>query len=86
MITEDQGDAIAFLSKPETYGLAAPVETMETHISRIFLAGERAYKMKRALKLPYVDFSTPNLRLAACERKSNSTTGQPPASISASAV
>lgn len=69
MITEDQGDAIAFLSKPETYGLAAPVETMETHISRIFLAGERAYKMKRALKLPYVDFSTPNLRLAACEKE-----------------
>ena len=69
MITEDQSDAIAFLSKPETYGLAVPVETMETHISRIFLAGDRAYKMKRAVKLPYADFSTPSLRLAACEKE-----------------
>jgi uncharacterized protein len=69
MITEDQGDAIAFLSKPDTYGLTAPVEIMETHISRIFLAGDRAYKMKRAVKLPYADFSTASLRLAACDKE-----------------
>jgi aminoglycoside phosphotransferase family enzyme len=25
--------------------------------------------MKRAVKLPYVDFSTPALRLAACEKE-----------------
>lgn len=66
----DQTAAIAFLSEPATLGITAPVTTIETHISRIFLAGERAFKMKRAVKLPYVDFSTPGLRLAACRKES----------------
>ncbi|MFH1794946.1 MAG: AAA family ATPase [Pseudomonadota bacterium] len=69
MITEDQTDAIAFLTNPVSHGLTEPVETMETHISRIFLAGDRAFKAKRAVKLPYVDFSTPALRLAACRKE-----------------
>ena len=45
----------------------APPEKRETHISIILLSGERAFKLKRALHLPYADFSTPQLRLAACE-------------------
>lgn len=69
MITDEQTAAIAFLTHPATHGLTGPVETMETHISHIVLAGERAFKMKRAVKLPYVDFSTPALRLAACEKE-----------------
>ncbi|AYG63580.1 AAA family ATPase [Rhizobium jaguaris] len=66
MIVDDQRAAIAFLSDPKSYGLDSPVEVIETHISRIFLAGGRAYKMKKAVKLPYVDFSTAPLRLNAC--------------------
>ena len=62
---DDQADTVAFLADPSTYG-GAPVEMIETHISRIFLAGDRAWKMKRAVRLPYADFSTPSLRLAAC--------------------
>ncbi|SMH51760.1 AAA family ATPase [Mesorhizobium australicum] len=69
MITDEQTDAIAFLTDPSTHGVTGPVETIETHISHIVLAGERAFKMKRAVKLPYVDFSTPALRLAACEKE-----------------
>lgn len=69
MIPDNQTKAIAFLVEPATYGAAGPVETMETHISRIFLAGGRAFKMKRAVKLPYADFSTPDLRLAACQKE-----------------
>ena len=64
----EQTDVIAFLSDPATHRGAA-VETMETHISYIFLAGDRAYKMKRAVRLPYADFSTPGLRLAACQKE-----------------
>lgn len=72
----DQTDTVAFLAKPATHGIAAPIETIETHISRIFLAGDRAFKMKRAVKLPYADFSTPELRLASCRKEVelNSTT------------
>jgi aminoglycoside phosphotransferase family enzyme/predicted kinase len=64
----EQADAIAFLSDPGTHKGAA-VETMETHISYIFLAGRCAYKMKRAVRLPYADFSTPDLRLATCRKE-----------------
>ena len=65
-----QSEAIAFLTDPSTHGLGAgKVEVIETHISVVVLAGERAYKLKRAVKLPYVDFSTVALRLALCERE-----------------
>lgn len=72
----DQTDAVAFLSDPAALGIITPVETIETHISRIFLASDSAFKMKRAVKLPYVDFSTPELRFAACRKEVelNSTT------------
>ena len=40
-----------------------------TRISRIFLSGDRAYKMKRSVLFPYVDFSTPELRLSACRKE-----------------
>jgi aminoglycoside phosphotransferase family enzyme/predicted kinase len=69
MIVEDQSQVVRFLSDPKTHGGAGAVETMETHISRIFLVGDRAYKMKRAVKLPYVDFSTPARRREACRRE-----------------
>lgn len=69
MITDDQKAVTSFLGDAASYCLAGPVEVMETHISRIFLVGDRAFKMKRAVKLPYVDFSTPALRVAACEKE-----------------
>jgi len=69
MITEDQTDIVKFLSQAGSYGLPGPVEFIETHISRIFLVGDRAFKMKRAVKLPYVDFSTAGLRLGYCEKE-----------------
>lgn len=62
----DQTDVVAFLADPASHARGGPVETMTTHISRIFLAGDRALKLKRAVSLPYADFSTPELRLAAC--------------------
>ncbi|MBP2233563.1 aminoglycoside phosphotransferase family enzyme/predicted kinase [Sinorhizobium kostiense] len=68
MVAEDQSESIAYL---EALRFAAKdaVERIETHISYIFLVGDLAYKMKRAVKLPYVDFSTPRLRLEACEKE-----------------
>ncbi|MCG7506047.1 AAA family ATPase [Mesorhizobium retamae] len=69
MITENQQPVIEMMSNPASYGKLGPVEKIETHISQIFLVGQRAFKLKRAVKLPYVDFSTPALRLAACEKE-----------------
>lgn len=63
-----QADAIAFLSRPGTYGAGvAEVRRIETHISVVFLAGPRAFKLKKAVRYPYLDFSTLERRRAACE-------------------
>jgi aminoglycoside phosphotransferase family enzyme/predicted kinase len=66
-----QQQVIDFLSSPATYGLAGDraVERIETHGAYVFLAGDHAYKLKRAIKFPYMDFSTPDRRRAVCERE-----------------
>ncbi len=64
----DQDEVIAFLADPATHGGAA-VERVDTHISRIFLAGDRVWKMKRALRTNYLDFSTLERREASCRRE-----------------
>jgi uncharacterized protein len=65
-----QGAIVAFLSHPGSYpGYSGDVDRIETHGALIFLAGERAYKLKRAVKLPYLDFSTLEKRRIAIERE-----------------
>lgn len=44
-------------------------ELVETHISWVLLTGELAYKLKKPLHLPFVDYSTPALRLHFCEEE-----------------
>jgi aminoglycoside phosphotransferase family enzyme/predicted kinase len=66
MITEDQSDVVTLLSLPTTHG-GAPVERIETHTSIVFLAGERAWKLKRAVRYDYLDYSTADRRRAMCE-------------------
>lgn len=66
-MNDEQQEVVAFLRDPESYPPgAAPVEVVETHASRVFLAGAYAYKLKRAVKYAYLDFSTLALRLASC--------------------
>ena len=43
------------------------VERRETHASIIFLAGALAYKLKRAVRYPYLDYSSAALRRRFCE-------------------
>jgi len=65
---DDQQDVIAFLSDPSSYGKGVDrVEIIETHVSLVFLAGDCAYKLKQAVKYPYLDFSTAERRRRACE-------------------
>jgi len=67
---EDQAAVIVFLMRPESYAdRPAEVSRIDTHGAAIFLAGHRAYKLKRAVKLAYLDFSTPEKRKAVCERE-----------------
>jgi aminoglycoside phosphotransferase family enzyme len=58
---------VEFLSRPEAYRHApAVVEPRETHMSWVFLAGDRVYKLKKPVRFPYLDFSTLPQREAAC--------------------
>jgi aminoglycoside phosphotransferase family enzyme len=58
---------VDFLSRPLAYGHApSTVDRRETHMSWVFLAGERAYKLKKPVRFPYLDFSTLQRREAAC--------------------
>ncbi|MCO5165432.1 MAG: AAA family ATPase [Planctomycetes bacterium] len=43
------------------------VEVVQTHISVVFLAGERVYKLKKPVDLGFVDYSTLDRRRACCE-------------------
>ena len=65
-MTDDQHDVAAFLADPATHG-GAPVERVDTHGAIVFIAGERAFKLKRAVKFSYLDYSTVARRRAACE-------------------
>lgn len=67
-ITEDQIRVIEFLAAPSTHHGAA-VERIETHISIVFLAGPRAWKLKRAVQFDYIDASTPERRKVLCEKE-----------------
>ncbi len=68
MIVEDQHELIEFLSQPSAY--PAPVDAVEridTHSATVFLVGPHAYKLKRAVRYDYLDFSTLARRRTFCE-------------------
>ncbi|MEF2072487.1 AAA family ATPase [Consotaella aegiceratis] len=65
MAITDEDEIIAFLASDEGFGPSKP-EIVRTHISVVLLTDDRAIKLKRAVTLPYADFSTPQRRLEAC--------------------
>jgi len=66
MGTEDQTAIVDFLGASSTHG-GMTVERIDTHSSIVFLAGTRAWKLKRAVRFDYLDFSTPDRRKVLCE-------------------
>jgi uncharacterized protein len=65
---ELQQPIIDFLADPASYGLSpgTRIERIDTHCASVFLAGERAFKLKRAVRFAYLDFSTLALREQSC--------------------
>jgi hypothetical protein len=62
-----QAKVLEFMGRPEAYAPPpATVERIETHASIVFLAGAFAYKVKRAVKYNFLDFSTLERRRQAC--------------------
>lgn len=68
-VAENQAEVIGFLSDPASHVRADGVECVETHGNFVFLAGPDAWKIKRDVRFPYMDFSTIEKRQAACERE-----------------
>lgn len=75
-----QADVLAFLGNPESYPHRPhTVERIETHGAYVFLAGDQVFKIKRAVQFSYMNFSTLDLRRAACEREISINKPQAPA-------
>ncbi len=66
--SSEQDSVIAGLERPQAYGPGVDtVARIDTHAAIIFLAGAHAYKMKRTIRLPYLDYSTIERRRAALQ-------------------
>ncbi|RDK06394.1 AAA family ATPase [Cupriavidus lacunae] len=64
----DDAALTAALQQPDAYPHPAPaVQVIETHISRVFLAGGFAYKVRKPVRFDFVDFSTAQARRDDCE-------------------
>jgi aminoglycoside phosphotransferase family enzyme/predicted kinase len=61
----DQTPIFALLGDTATHG-GRDVRRFDTHASSVFLAGDRALKVKRAVRFPFLNYSTLEKRKAAC--------------------
>ena len=58
---------VRFLSQPDAYSHSVgQVTCRETHMSWVFLAGDKVYKLKKPVRFPYLDFSTLAHREITC--------------------
>ena len=83
MKAADSGDAlsshearaafVAAMQAPGAYalppGARAPIDLVETHVSWIFLTGTHAYKVKKPLRLSFLDYSTAARREHFCREE-----------------
>src|SRR5271167_928438 len=59
-------EMFGFLGDPASH-VGQKVQRSDTHAASVFLAGDRALKVKRAVRFPFLDYSTLEKRKAACE-------------------
>lgn len=68
-VVADQEAAFALLADPATHGIDGDVRRIDTHGAAVFLAGPDVYKVKRAVRFSFMDFSTLEKRRRACARE-----------------
>ncbi len=66
-VVADQSAVFEFLGNPASHAHPGPVARIDTHGAAVFLVGPDAYKVKRAVAFPFMDFSTVEKRRIACE-------------------
>jgi len=58
------------LLDPQVWPTAGPtLERVETHISRLYFTGARVYKLKKPVRLPFLDYSSLEQRKHCCEEE-----------------
>lgn len=65
-VAEEQAEAVAALASGAATGDDAPLRRIDTHMSHVFLAPQRVYKLKRARRHPFADFTSAEARRRAC--------------------
>ncbi|MEA5469831.1 AAA family ATPase [Spirulina sp. 06S082] len=69
-IIEDQSRVITFLSEAKNYPEpTTQVQQIETHGAIVFLTDTKAYKLKKSVYFPYMDYSTLSQRKLMCDRE-----------------
>lgn len=68
-VVADQSAVFAFLASPATHPGGETVTRIDTHGAAVFLVGADAYKVKRAVAFPFMDFSTVEKRRVACQEE-----------------
>lgn len=74
-IVEDQSRVIDFLSEAQNYpeeitqDRLIEIQQIETHGAIIFLTDTKAYKLKKSVYFPYMDYSTLAKRKSMCDRE-----------------
>ncbi|MFZ2158974.1 MAG: DNA-binding protein, partial [Bradyrhizobium sp.] len=61
-----QERVFALLTDPATH---PHIHRIDTHAASVFLEGDRALKIKRAVRFPFLDYSTLEKRKAACDEE-----------------
>ena len=61
-----------------SFGPANGGKRIDTHASMVFLGADRALKIKRAVRLPFLDYSTLEKRKRACEEELKVNAGNAP--------
>ena len=70
MKTQPQAEIFQAMARPDFYPHdVSTVEQRETHISKVFLTGEYAYKIKKPVYLEFLDFSTLEKRRHYCQQE-----------------
>jgi aminoglycoside phosphotransferase family enzyme/predicted kinase len=68
MPSAEQAEVLEHLGRPDSYPeRPSPVVRIDTHTAWVFQAGDRAYKLKRAVRYSFLDYSTLERRHQACE-------------------
>ena len=70
MKTQPQAEIFQAMARPDFYPHdVATIEQRETHISKVFLTGEYAYKIKKPVYLEFLDFTTLEKRRHYCQQE-----------------